>query len=68
MYHGGTNFDLKSGSNMAEKIFRPMLTSYDYDAPINEAGDLTEKFFAIKSIITKVSDLKQRDLCVVSFY
>ncbi|KAF7494158.1 Beta-galactosidase [Sarcoptes scabiei] len=53
MYHGGTNFDLKSGSNMAEKIFRPMLTSYDYDAPINEAGDLTEKFFAIKSIITK---------------
>ena len=28
-------------------------TSYDYDAPISEAGDLTEKFHAFKKVISK---------------
>ena len=28
-------------------------TSYDYDAPISEAGDLTEKYFMIKDVISK---------------
>lgn len=29
-------------------------TSYDYDAPLSEAGDLTEKYFAVKNVIKKV--------------
>lgn len=29
-------------------------TSYDYDAPLSEAGDLTEKYFAVRNVIKKV--------------
>lgn len=29
-------------------------TSYDYDAPLTEAGDLTEKYFAIREVIKMV--------------
>lgn len=29
-------------------------TSYDYDAPLSEAGDLTEKYFALREVIQKV--------------
>lgn len=29
-------------------------TSYDYDAPLSEAGDLTDKYFAIREVIKKV--------------
>lgn len=29
-------------------------TSYDYDAPLTEAGDLTEKYFAIREVIRMV--------------
>lgn len=34
--------------------FLPITTSYDYDAPISEAGDLTPKFFALRNVISKV--------------
>lgn len=30
-------------------------TSYDYDAPLSEAGDLTQKYFAVRDVIQKVS-------------
>lgn len=29
-------------------------TSYDYDSPLTEAGDLTEKYFAIREVIKMV--------------
>lgn len=32
-------------------------TSYDYDAPLTEAGDLTEKYFAVRDVIRKVGAL-----------
>lgn len=32
-------------------------TSYDYDAPLSEAGDLTQKYFAVRDVIQKVSAL-----------
>lgn len=34
-----------------------MTTSYDYDAPLSEAGDPTEKLFAIRIVISKVLSL-----------
>lgn len=34
-----------------------MTTSYDYDAPLSEAGDPTEKLFAIRTVISKVTNL-----------
>ena len=50
MIHGGTTFGFNSGANMIKPPFLPQTTSYDYDAPISEAGDLTEKYFAIKNL------------------
>ena len=51
MMHGGTSFGFSSGANSPP--YMPNPTSYDYDAPISEAGDLTEKYFAIKNVVKK---------------
>ncbi|MHB8054607.1 MAG: glycoside hydrolase family 35 protein [Candidatus Aminicenantales bacterium] len=50
--HGGTNFGFWAGANMG-KTYQPDVTSYDYDAPINERGDLTPKYFAIRDLLAK---------------
>lgn len=44
---------LFSGAN-GPRDYSPQLTSYDYDAPITEAGDLTDKYFEIRNVIGKV--------------
>lgn len=41
-------------SSGANSPYAPQPTSYDYDAPLTEAGDLTEKYFAIKEVIKMV--------------
>lgn len=41
-----------SGANYPP--FHPNPTSYDYDAPLTEAGDLTEKYYLIQNVISKV--------------
>jgi beta-galactosidase len=41
MAHGGTTFGFWTG---ADRPFKPDTSSYDYDAPISEAGWVTEKF------------------------
>ncbi|KAM7419335.1 hypothetical protein PAMA_016449 [Pampus argenteus] len=48
MFIGGTNFGYWNGANAP---YGPQPTSYDYDAPLTEAGDLTEKYFAIREVI-----------------
>lgn len=50
MFHGGTNFGFSNGANQP---FFVQPTSYDYDSPISEAGDLTLKYFAIRDAISK---------------
>jgi beta-galactosidase len=50
MAHGGTTFGLWSG---ADHPFKPDTSSYDYDAPISEAGWPTEKFFATRELFSK---------------
>ncbi|MFS0865809.1 beta-galactosidase family protein [Microbacterium sp. 179-B 1A2 NHS] len=52
MVHGGTNFGLTAGANDSGR-YLPMVTSYDYDSPITESGDLTEKFRAFREVIAK---------------
>lgn len=57
MVHGGTNFGFTSGANYDKKHdIQPDLTSYDYDAPISEAGWVTPKFDSIRSVISKYVD------------
>ncbi|XP_061839999.1 beta-galactosidase [Nerophis lumbriciformis] len=48
MFTGGTNFGYWNGA-LAPYSSQP--TSYDYDAPLTEAGDLTEKYFSIREVI-----------------
>ncbi|XP_066207042.1 beta-galactosidase [Saccopteryx leptura] len=50
MFIGGTNFGYWNGANMP---YQAQPTSYDYDAPLSEAGDLTEKYFAVRDVIRK---------------
>ena len=51
MAHGGTSFGFHAGAN--EGPYNPELTSYDYDAPISEAGWDTPKFHAIRELLSK---------------
>lgn len=54
MVHGGTNFGFTSGANYDKKRdIQPDLTSYDYDAPISEAGWRTPKYDSIRTVIRK---------------
>nr|GME06449.1 beta-galactosidase [Ipomoea batatas] len=52
MVHGGTNFGTTNGANDKGR-FDPIVTSYDYDAPIDEAGHPTAKFHAFRDVIAK---------------
>ncbi|MCH5199056.1 MAG: beta-galactosidase, partial [Oscillospiraceae bacterium] len=47
MTHGGTNFGYMNGANCYEE-YQPTVNSYDDDAPINEYGALTEKYYLMK--------------------
>jgi beta-galactosidase len=47
MAHGGTTFGFWTG---ADHPFKPDTSSYDYDAPISEAGWATEKFFKTREL------------------
>ncbi|NXG27923.1 BGAL galactosidase, partial [Dromaius novaehollandiae] len=40
-----------------KEVYKPVTTSYDYDAPLSEAGDPTEKLFAIRTVISKFQAL-----------
>jgi len=53
MFHGGTNFGFSSGANIMDDVYLPTITSYDYDAPLNESGEPTEKYYAMREIISK---------------
>ncbi|XP_003399681.2 beta-galactosidase [Bombus terrestris] len=53
MFYGGTNFGYTAGANGGHNAYNPQLTSYDYDAPLTEAGDPTSKYFEIRNVISK---------------
>lgn len=51
--HGGTNFGFTAGANSGGKGYEPDVTSYDYDAPIDEQGRATPKYLALRELIGK---------------
>ena len=56
MVHGGTNFGFTSGANYTKEIdLQPDITSYDYDAPITEAGWTTPKYDTIRRVMQMYS-------------
>ncbi|MBR2153447.1 MAG: beta-galactosidase [Bacteroidaceae bacterium] len=58
MTHGGTSFGHWAGANSPG--FAPDVTSYDYDAPINEWGLTTPKFFELRKMMEKYLDKGQK--------
>ena len=56
MFHGGTNFFM-NGANSEDGCYRPTVTSYDYDAPLSEAGDPTPKYWALRDLIGRYAPL-----------
>lgn len=56
MIHGGTNFGFTAGANDGSKSFEPDITSYDYDAPINEIGQPTPKCLELKAMLQHYSN------------
>ncbi|WP_052432477.1 glycoside hydrolase family 35 protein [Streptacidiphilus carbonis] len=53
MGHGGTNFGWHNGANHTGTAYQPTVTSYDYGAPVGEAGELTEKFHRFREVIAR---------------
>ncbi|XP_024132400.1 beta-galactosidase-1-like protein 2 isoform X2 [Oryzias melastigma] len=53
MFHGGTNFGFMSGAfAVGRPSPAPMVTSYDYDAPLSEAGDYTTKYHLLRNLFS----------------
>ena len=57
MTHGGTSFGHWAGANSPG--FAPDVTSYDYDAPINEYGMATPKYYELQKTMEKYNDGKK---------
>jgi hypothetical protein len=51
LVHGGTNFGFWAGANSGGKGYEPDVTSYDYDAPVNEQGRATAKYQALRELL-----------------
>jgi beta-galactosidase len=52
MFHGGTNFGFWNGANRQDR-YEPTITSYDYDSPLSEHGDATEKWFKVREVLAR---------------
>lgn len=54
MAHGGSNFGFMNGANYDDGMpYQSQTQSYDYDAPINEAGNATPKYYAYREMVAK---------------
>ncbi|WP_188937087.1 glycoside hydrolase family 35 protein [Puia dinghuensis] len=52
MFHGGTTRGFMNGANFYDTAyFQPEISSYDYDAPLDEAGNPTAKYMAFRKVI-----------------
>ncbi|MFD3479331.1 beta-galactosidase [Streptomyces sp. NPDC058695] len=60
MAHGGTSFGGWAGANRAgqlhDGLLQPDVTSYDYDAPVDEHGRPTEKFWRFREVLAEYAD------------
>lgn len=58
MFHGGTNFGFMNGANYSDRV-DCTITSYDYDSPLSEDGQITEKYLAFKEIISEFREIPE---------
>lgn len=57
MTHGGTTFGHWGGANCPP--YSAMCSSYDYDAPISEAGWATPKYYKLRELLMQYADPDQ---------
>jgi beta-galactosidase len=57
MLHGGTSFGWMNGANIDGGKYEPDITSYDYDVPVSESGELKPKFFLFREVISKATGI-----------
>jgi beta-galactosidase len=55
MFHGGTSFGWMNGANSDGHNYEPDVTSYDYNAPLSESGQPTEKYLKFREAIARVT-------------
>ncbi|HTZ45953.1 MAG TPA: beta-galactosidase family protein [Verrucomicrobiae bacterium] len=55
MFHGGTSFAWMNGANKDNNVYEPEVTSYDYDAPLDESGRPAPKFFKFREVIARAT-------------
>src|SRR5579875_140186 len=53
MFHGGTSFGWMNGANSDGRNYQPDVTSYDYDAALDESGHPTRKYTMFRDIIAR---------------
>ena len=51
MFHGGTNFGFMNGCSARGVTDLPQVTSYDYDALLEDQGNPTPKYFAVQKMM-----------------
>jgi beta-galactosidase len=58
MFTGGTNFGFTNGAN-DKGVFQPTVTSYDYDAPLSESGEVTAKYLAFREVLARYAPVPE---------
>jgi len=58
MFHGGTSFGWMNGANIDNGNYEPDVTSYDYDAPLDESGRPTRKYDLFRQAIEEATGVK----------
>ncbi|XP_073771218.1 beta-galactosidase-1-like protein 2 isoform X2 [Danio rerio] len=56
MFYGGTNFGFMNGA-LANPSYKALVTSYDYDAPLSEAGDYTPKYHLLRDLFSNFNKI-----------
>ncbi|KAJ5605163.1 hypothetical protein N7510_010317 [Penicillium lagena] len=51
MFHGGTNWGFQNGADWGDSL-EPVITSYDYGAPLDESGRTNDIYFAVRKTIS----------------
>ena len=51
--HGGTSFGFTAGANNFGTGFEPSVTSYDFGAPLDEQGRVTQAFLDYRAVISR---------------
>lgn len=57
MFHGGSSYGWMNGANMSNGDYQPDVTSYDYDAPLDESGRPTQKYTLFRDVIAKATGI-----------